>query len=131
VTASSIDNTGSIVLTGSSASQALLDASGSAGFGAARVLSGTVRLAGDSAIEFASREITSLGASAHLGLIGSDGFIEDSTTTGSNSALTGLASIGKHALLALHDGPRCRRPSRSSTTAWSLSTPAPTKADRA
>ena len=77
---------------------------GSAGFGAAGVLSGHVRLAGDSAIEFASGEITSLAAGAHLGLIGSDAFIEDSTALGSNSALTGLASIGAGALFALHDG---------------------------
>ena len=77
---------------------------GSAGFGAAGVLSGYVRLAGDSAIEFKSGEITSLAASAHLGLVGSDALIEDSTATGSNSALTGLASIGAGALFALHDG---------------------------
>ena len=104
VTAASLDNTGKIYLTGSSADQALLDVAGSAGFGTAGVLSGYVRLAGDSAIEFASGEITSLAADAHLGLVGSDAFIEDSTATGSNSALTGLASIGAGALFALHDG---------------------------
>jgi hypothetical protein len=104
VTAASLDNTGSIYLTGSSANQALLDVSGNAGFGAPDVFSGTVRLAGDSAMEFASGQITSLAASAHLGLVGSDAFIEDSTATGSNSALTGLASIGLGALFALHDG---------------------------
>ena len=94
VTAASLDNTGSINLTGSSADQALLDVTGSAGFGTAGVLSGTVELAGDSAIEFASGQITSLAASAHLTLNGNDAFIEDSTALGSNSALTGLASIG-------------------------------------
>jgi len=104
VTAASLDNTGRIYLMGSSANQALLDVSGSAGFGAAGVLSGYARLAGDSAIEFASGEITSLAEGAHLGLVGSDAFIEDSTATGSNSALTGLASIGLGALFALHDG---------------------------
>ena len=67
-------------------------------------MSGYVRLAGDSAIEFASGEITSLAAGAHLGLNGNDAFIEDSTAPGSNSALTGLASIGAGALFALHDG---------------------------
>ena len=61
-------------------------------------------MSGDSAIEFASGEITSLAAGAHLGLNGSDAFIEDSTALGSNSALTGLASIGAGALFALHDG---------------------------
>ncbi len=104
VTAAALDNTGKIYLTGSSADQALLDIAGSAGFGTGGILSGYARLAGDSAIEFGSGEITSLAASAHLGLIGSDAFIEDSSATGSNSALKGLASIGKHALFALHDG---------------------------
>ena len=104
VTAASLDNTGAIYLTGSSADQALLDVAGSAGFGTAGVLSGYVRLAGNTAIEFASGPITSLAAGSHLGLVGSDAFIEDSTAAGSNSALTGLASIGAGALFALHDG---------------------------
>jgi hypothetical protein len=104
VTAAALDNTGKIYLTGSSADQALLDIAGSAGFGTAGVLSGYARLAGDSAIEFQSGEITSLGADAHLGLVGNEAFTEDSTATGSNSALTGLASIGADALFALHDG---------------------------
>jgi hypothetical protein len=104
VTAAALDNTGRIDLIGSAADQALLDVSDSAGFGATGILSGYVRLAGDSAIEFASGEITSLAAGAHLGLNGSDAFIEDSTALGSNNALTGLASIGAGALFALHDG---------------------------
>ena len=104
VTAASLNNTGRIYLMGSSANQALLDVAGSAGFGTAGILSGYARLAGDSAIEFASGEITSLAAGSHLGLVGSDAVIEDSTATGSNSALTGLASIGAGALFALHDG---------------------------
>ncbi len=105
VTAASLDNTGRIYLIGSSANQALLDVTaGSAGFGAAGTLSGYVRLAGDSAIEFARGQITSLAASAHLGLVGTGAFVEDSTAPGSNSALTGLASIGDGASFALHDG---------------------------
>ena len=76
---------------------------GSAGFGTAGVLSGYVRLAGDSAIEFASGEITSLAANAQLHLNGNDAFIEDSTALGSNSALTGLASIGAGAIFGLHN----------------------------
>ena len=44
VTAASLDNTGSIYLTGSSANQALLDVTGSAGFGTAGVLSGNVSI---------------------------------------------------------------------------------------
>ena len=51
VTAASLDNTGSIVLVGSSTKQALLDVTGGAGAG---VLGGNIELSGDSAIEFAS-----------------------------------------------------------------------------
>jgi hypothetical protein len=105
VTATSLDNTGAIELIGSDANQALLDVSGSAGFGTAGVLSGNVRLVGDSAIEFASGEITSLAANAGLHLNGSDAFIEDGGKgLGSNSALSGLASIGVGAILGLHNG---------------------------
>jgi hypothetical protein len=105
VMAASLDNTGRIYVTGSSANQALLDVTaGSAGFGAAGTLRGYVRLTSDSAIEFASGEITSLAAGAHLGLNGNDAFIEDSTALGSNSALKGLASIGVGASFELHDG---------------------------
>jgi hypothetical protein len=126
VTAAALDNAGLIRLLGSSANQALLDVAGSAGFGAVGVLSGHVRLYGDSAIEFASGEITSLAAHAQLLLDGSRAFIEDSTAPGSNSALTGLASIGKRAALDLLNGAAWRRPGRSSTTDTSIST-----ADRA
>jgi hypothetical protein len=104
VTAASLDNMGAIELRGSSANQALLDVTaGSAGFGAAGVLSGDVRLAGDSAIEFASGEITNLAASAQLHINGDDAFIEDSTALGSNSALTGLASIDAGAIFELEN----------------------------
>ncbi len=103
VTAASLDNAGRIYLMGSSANQALLDVTGSAGFGTAGVLSGYARLAGDSAIEFTSGEITRLAAGAHLGLVGNDAFIEDSTARGKNSALKGLASIGAGASFELHD----------------------------
>jgi hypothetical protein len=105
VTAAALDNTrkGKIYLTGSSADQALLDVTGSAGFGVAGVLSGGVSLSGDSAIEFMSGQITSLAASAQLHLNGSDALIEDSSAPGSNSALTGLASIGAGAIFGLHN----------------------------
>ena len=114
VTAASLDNTGSIYLYGSGANQALLDVTtGSAGFGTAGVLSGYVHLSGDSAIEFASGEITSLADCAYLHLIGSDAFIEDSTALGSNSALTGLAaSVSRGRLSISKTAPRCRRPAR-------------------
>ena len=60
-------------------------------------------LTGDSAIEFASGQITSLAAGAQLHLNGNDAFIEDSTALGSNSALTGLASIGAGATFDLEN----------------------------
>jgi hypothetical protein len=66
VTAASLDNTGPsgqgvslISLTGFGANQALLDVSGAAGFGSVSVPSDVV-LTGDSAIEFASGQITSV-----------------------------------------------------------------------
>ena len=42
--------------------------------------------------------------SAQLHLNGNDAFIEDSTALGSNSALTGLASIGAGAMFDLENG---------------------------
>jgi hypothetical protein len=103
VTVAALDSTGRIYLTGSGANQALLDVAGSAGFGTAGVLTGRVGLAEDSAIEFASGEITSLAANAQLHLYGNDAFIEDSKAPGSNSALTGLASIGVGAIFGIHN----------------------------
>ena len=105
VTAAALDNAkGKLQLFGSSANQALLDVTaGSAGFGTTGVLRGHVRLVGDSAIEFKSGEITSLADNAQLRLNGNDALIEDSTALGSNSALTGLASIGAGAIFGLHN----------------------------
>jgi hypothetical protein len=125
VTAAALDNTGKIYLTGSGANQALLDVAGSAGLGTAGVLSGNVALQGGSAIEFASGQITTIAAGSVLDLGGNNALIEDSTALGSNSALTGLASIGSGATLALEEAPRCRRPARSPMTDTSLSSPAP------
>jgi hypothetical protein len=93
VTAASLDNTGDINLHGSGANQALLDVVGSAGFGSAGVLSGNVGLFGDSAIEFASGQISTIAANTSLFFAGKSAFIEDSTALGSNSALTGLSNI--------------------------------------
>ncbi len=47
----------------------------------------------ESAIEFASGQISTIAADATLYLHGKDAFVEDSTALGSNSALTGLANI--------------------------------------
>jgi hypothetical protein len=93
VTAASLDNTGLISLTGSGANQALLDVTGAAGFGTAKILSGDVQLANDSAIEFLSGPITTIALASQLTLDGNAAFVEDSTGLGSNSALTGLANV--------------------------------------
>ncbi len=105
VTAASLDNTatGLIYVHGSPSKRALLDIAGRAGFGTKGILSGYVQLGGDSAIEFASGKITSLAASAQLHLDGNDAFIEDSKAMGSNSALTGLASISAGATFELNN----------------------------
>lgn len=92
VTTALLVNTNTISLTGSTTKQALLDVTGSAGFGSAGLLTGYVYLTGDSAIEFGSGQITSLASGAQLHLTGNDAFIELSTKPGSNSALAGLAS---------------------------------------
>ena len=104
---------------------------GAAGFGTAGTLSGTVRLAGDSAIEFTSGQISTIAAGATLLLYGNNAFIEDSTALGSNSALKGLASIGAGACFNSKTALRCRRPARSPMTEPSISTPTPATADRA
>ena len=104
MTAASLDNTGSISLTGSSANQALLDVTaGSAGFGTAGVLSGNVDHSPATA-RSSSRAGRSPAWPVRLDLNGNDAFIEDSTALGSNSALTGLASIGAGATLNLENG---------------------------
>jgi hypothetical protein len=99
VTAAALDNSGLLAMRSGTINQALLDLTGGAGFGTAGVLSG-VELAGESAIEFASGQVTRLAGT--LLLNGNDAFIEDSTALGSNSALTGLTNIT--------DGHPCSRP---------------------
>ncbi len=94
VTATGIANSGGLDLTGgaSSAAEALLKLSGAAGFGTAGQLSGTVSLSGNSMIEFASGQITSIASGASLTLNGPNALIADAGSLTSNSALKGLAS---------------------------------------
>ena len=92
MTAAALDNTGGIQLE-APANQALLDVTGSAGFGTGGVLSGDVQLSGDSAIEFKGGQISTIAAGSGLTLYGPNAFIEDSTALGSNSALTGLSNV--------------------------------------
>ena len=54
---------------------------------------GKVTLSGNSAIEFASGEITTIGYDGSLMVNGGDAFVEDAGALGSNSALTGLAVV--------------------------------------
>ena len=93
VAAAALDNTGGIELTGSGANQALLDVTGARDSATPEVLSGNMFLSGDSAIEFASGQITTIAAGSQLNLNGNNAFIEDSSALGSNSALTGLTDI--------------------------------------
>jgi hypothetical protein len=94
VTATGIANSGGLDLTGgaSSAAEALLKLSGAAGFGTAGQLSGNVSLSGNSMIEFASGQITSIASSGSLTLNGPNALIVDVGSLTSNSALKGLAS---------------------------------------
>jgi hypothetical protein len=102
VSTTALNNSGGIGLEGGREG-ALLDVTGSAGFGASGVLSGDVGLEDDTGIEFASGQITTIAADASLFLEGG-AFIEDSKALGSNSALAGLASIGVGAELLLNGG---------------------------
>ncbi|MCW2284017.1 hypothetical protein M2323_001630 [Rhodoblastus acidophilus] len=94
VTATGLANTGTITLQGgaSSSAQALLNVTGAAGFGTAGVLSGQVSLSGNSLVEFASGQITTLASGATLTLNGPSALIADAGALTSNSALKGLAT---------------------------------------
>ncbi len=66
---------------------------GAAGFGTAGTLTGTVDLTNDSAIEFASGQISTIGAASQLLLNGNNAFVDDAGSSASNSALTGLGTV--------------------------------------
>ena len=104
VVAASIDNSApnaTINLTGGASAQARLDlTAGPAGFGAAGVLSGTVNLDYDAAIEFDFGEITAIATKGWLELDGSDAVIEDRAAQGANSALRGLRRVDSGFLLS-------------------------------
>jgi hypothetical protein len=100
VTATGLDNyintnLGTINITGNTSVKATLDITGTAGFGGATagVLYGTANLSGDALLEFASGQITTIGANSGLAVNGSDAFVADASNTSSNSALTGLTRI--------------------------------------
>ena len=93
---------------------------GAAGFGTAGTLTGTVDLTNDSAIEFASGQISTIGAGSQLTLNGNNAYVEDGTS-GRNSALTGLATVAGSLYLD-ERGQGVARPGRSPTAAFSAST---------
>ena len=88
VTTTALNNSNTIELYGAGSNQALLDVTGGgAGFGVGGVLTGTVYLTGNAAIEFASGNINTIATGAPLHLNGNNAYVEDSTALGSNSAL--------------------------------------------
>ena len=81
----------------------MLDIKSAAGFGTPDELDdGNVVVSGNSAIEFASGEITTIGYYGALTVNGDDAFVEDAGALGSNSALTGLAVVDGY--FALNSG---------------------------
>ncbi len=93
VTASHLNNTGTIALYGSGngapLEQATLDITSGA---APATLTGQVFIQGDALLEYASGKITSIGSGAELYLNGTGARVADASDTTSNSALTQLAS---------------------------------------
>jgi len=83
---------GTIDLYGSSTAEATLDDAAAAGLGAANTLIGSVNLSGDALLEFASGQITTIDSNSELSLTGANAFVADASKTGSESALTGLAT---------------------------------------
>ncbi len=93
ISATTLNNVGSITLSGAAATaQAVMSIASAAGFGAAGVLRGGVSLSGYSSIEFVSGAISQIANGASLNLSGADAFIEDGVTN-TNSALSTLASV--------------------------------------
>ncbi len=96
-----------IDVTGGTASLADLSIGSAAGFGTAGVVTGSVNLQDDALIQFTSGQLTSIASGAYLVLSGSNAFVADAGSTGSNSALTGLTSnagdldLGNAATVAL------------------------------
>ena len=93
INALSLSNTGVINVSGNTAThQALINLNSAAGFGTAGILTGSVLLTGDAAIEFSSGSLTTVAAGASLTMSGGAAFIETATALGQNSALNKLTS---------------------------------------
>jgi hypothetical protein len=103
LTVGQVDNLyGQIYLEGSAIAQATLSVDAPAGFGAAGEIEGTVSLADDAAVVFATGELTSITSNSSLSISGANAFVEDQNAPQSQSALTGLAS--NSGSLTLADG---------------------------
>jgi hypothetical protein len=93
-TSGALTNSGTINLLGSEEQGTdTLNVGSAAGLGAAGMLYGDVNLNGDAVLEFASGQITTIAAGAELSLMSSGAFVADASSTGSNSALTGLTTV--------------------------------------
>jgi HPt (histidine-containing phosphotransfer) domain-containing protein len=92
VTAKALSNTGDISIVGSGNVLSTLDiTTGAAGFGTAAVETGSVYLQGDSLLEFASGQITTVNGQLYLN--GPSAFVADAGSLTKNSALAGLATV--------------------------------------
>ena len=85
----SLNNTGTLNLSGSRGGKATLDLAGGA---APSVLASTITLAGNSLLEFANGEINSIAAGGKL-VVNGTSFVADASDTTHNSALTALTTV--------------------------------------
>ncbi len=102
LSATAVNNTGTIDLYGNGTNQAALKVSGAAGFGTAGVISGQVNLAGDSLVQFGSGALTSIASGGQLSLNGANAQVQISGDSANNNALTGLSSNAGY--FYLHNG---------------------------
>ena len=94
-----LSNTGEINIVGSATAQATLNvANAGGGIGTAGVETGTVVLANDALLEFASGQINTINGELLLG--GAKAFVADAGKLTTNSALTGLSSVAGNFWLA-------------------------------
>ncbi len=96
VTVGSLSNTGTLDVSGGgslSAQMLLRVSTGVAGFGAAGVLNGNVKISGYGKIQFASGSISTIAKTGVLTLFGAHAFVADAGGAGANSALTGLEYV--------------------------------------
>jgi hypothetical protein len=84
---------GAIELSGDSAIATTLDINASAGFGTLGTVTNSISLSGNSLLEFAENQITTIAASGELVIDGDNAFVADESAPTSNSALAGLDDV--------------------------------------